>query len=99
MSHAKPTVLVVDDAPINIDVLLETLSDDYTVRVAGDGVSALSAVKKAVPDLILLDVMMPDVDGLDASPRGWLLGTSPGQARRLSISPSRGSAWPSSSAR
>lgn len=69
MSDAKPTLLVVDDAPINIDVLLETLSDDYVVRVAGDGASALSAVKKALPDLILLDVMMPDVDGFEVCRR------------------------------
>jgi len=66
---AKPTVLVVDDAAYNIDVLMAALGEDYTVRVATDGAAALSSVKKSPPDLILLDVMMPVMDGFEVCRR------------------------------
>ena len=69
MSDARPTVLVVDDAEINIDVLLETLGGDYTVRGAVDGASALRGIRKSLPDLILLDVRMPGMDGFEVCRR------------------------------
>lgn len=56
-------VLVVDDTEANIDVLVEALGDDHEISVAMDGASALEAVAEARPDLILLDVMMPEMDG------------------------------------
>ena len=65
MAETTPALLVVDDIDINIDILLATLGDDYTVRVATDGDAALRSVKKARPDLILLDIMMPDMDGFE----------------------------------
>jgi putative two-component system response regulator len=61
----KPTILVVDDVPENIDILTGILKDDYRVRAATNGPSALSLVKKMPPDLILLDVMMPGMDGFE----------------------------------
>lgn len=69
MPDARPVLLVVDDEAINIDILLEALGKDYTVRVATDGAAALDSVAKAVPDLILMDVMMPGMDGFTACRR------------------------------
>jgi sigma-B regulation protein RsbU (phosphoserine phosphatase) len=58
-------VMIVDDTEANIDILLETLADDYKVVVATDGESALEDIKKRLPDLILLDIMMPGMDGYE----------------------------------
>ncbi len=59
-------VLVVDDTPANIDILLEGLgSEPYEVAVAIDGEAALEFVADTVPDLVLLDVMMPGIDGYE----------------------------------
>jgi sigma-B regulation protein RsbU (phosphoserine phosphatase) len=58
-------VMVVDDTEANIDILLETLADEYKVLVATDGESALEDIKKNPPDLILLDIMMPGIDGYE----------------------------------
>lgn len=60
----RKKVLVVDDSPENIRVLLEVLKDDYQVIAAKDGNKALEmAAQDPSPDLILLDVLMPVVDG------------------------------------
>jgi CheY-like chemotaxis protein len=69
MGEARQTVLAVDDSPLNIDTLLDTLGLDYHVRVATSGPAALKSVKRAVPDLILLDVMMPGMDGFEVCRR------------------------------
>ncbi len=61
----KPVVLIVDDTPTNIQVLAEALRADYRVKVAGSGKMALEIIQQAQPDLILLDVMMPDLDGYE----------------------------------
>ncbi|WP_255827605.1 response regulator [Marinomonas rhizomae] len=62
----RPTILIVDDTPENIDVLVASLSDEYTVKVALNGMKALAiAALSPRPDLILLDVMMPEMDGYD----------------------------------
>ncbi|TAN53191.1 MAG: response regulator [Methylococcaceae bacterium] len=62
----KPSILVVDDAPENIDVLKETLKNDYIIRPALNGALALKiAAGKPHPDLILLDIMMPGMDGYE----------------------------------
>lgn len=65
MELQKKTVLVVDDTPENIDLLVESLRDDYIVKAAINGDMALKIVQKAQPDLILLDVMMPGIDGFE----------------------------------
>ncbi|SDT89225.1 response regulator [Desulfobacula phenolica] len=57
------SVLVVDDTAANIDILVEVLGDGYEVRVALDGETALEHVAEDKPDLILLDIIMPGMDG------------------------------------
>ena len=59
------TVLVVDDNEVNVDILVDALGDIYDVSVAMDGLAALEAVAENPPDLILLDVMMPGMDGYE----------------------------------
>ncbi|GAB5562851.1 MAG: response regulator transcription factor [Synoicihabitans sp.] len=64
------TILVVDDTPANIGVLLEALENaDYHVLVAESGHSALDQLEHVTPDLILLDVMMPGLDGFETCAR------------------------------
>ncbi len=63
------TILIVDDEETNIDILVNTLSGDYDIAVAMDGKSALEAVEEEPPDLILLDIMMPDMDGYEVCKR------------------------------
>ncbi|TAN53633.1 MAG: response regulator [Methylococcaceae bacterium] len=65
MSQDKATLLIVDDAPENIEVLGSLLSRDYDVKVAIDGAGALRLAFAEPPDLILLDVMMPHMDGYE----------------------------------
>jgi two-component system sensor histidine kinase/response regulator len=65
----RPTLLIVDDEIINIDILIEALGEDYAVQVATDGPDALESVRKTSPDLILLDVMMPGMDGFEVCRR------------------------------
>lgn len=62
-SGVRPAILVVDDTPENIDVLRGILGADYTVKVANSGQVALKIAAAQHPDLILLDVMMPGMDG------------------------------------
>jgi len=70
MSGASQTILIVDDVPNNISVLYETLMRfDYKVLVARDGKSAIEQAQFARPDLILLDVMMPGMDGFETCRR------------------------------
>ena len=60
-------LLVVDDTPANIQTLAATLKPaGYQVMVATNGVQALEAMSRVVPDLILLDIMMPVMDGYEA---------------------------------
>lgn len=59
----KQTVLAVDDTLANIDVVKGVLSTDYMVQAAVSGAMALKIIEKKRPDLILLDIMMPDMDG------------------------------------
>ena len=66
----QQSILVVDDMPANIGVLLETLSKaGYRVRVAPDGESALEQLQYSPPALVLLDVMMPGMDGFETCRR------------------------------
>ncbi|WP_245535104.1 response regulator [Leadbettera azotonutricia] len=65
LNDKSPTVLVVDDAEVNVMILEEILQDDYHVITANNGKNALEALRKAsvLPKLILLDVVMPEMNG------------------------------------
>lgn len=58
-----PTVLVVDDTPANLSLLAGLLNKTYRVQLANSGVKALEIAQRQPPDLIVLDVMMPELDG------------------------------------
>jgi putative two-component system response regulator len=66
---ADCSVLVVDDNEANVDILVDTLGEIYEVSVAMDGPTALEVVKENPPDLILLDIMMPGMDGYEVCQR------------------------------
>ena len=59
------TVLVVDDTEANVDILVDALGERYDVSVAMDGREAVETVAEEPPDLILLDIMMPEMDGYE----------------------------------
>lgn len=61
----KLMILLVDDAPTNIQMLNETLRDGYHLFFATNGRDALRIASESLPDLILLDVIMPDMDGYE----------------------------------
>ncbi|MBF0184114.1 MAG: two-component system response regulator [Magnetococcales bacterium] len=65
----RPVILVVDDTKTNLDLLVHLLSDHYEVSVALDGESALEIALSDQPDLILLDIMMPRMDGYETCRR------------------------------
>lgn len=59
----RPTVLVVDDEPTNLQVLRQVLQGSYRLLFATDGARALAIAREQLPQLVLLDVMMPGMDG------------------------------------
>nr|WP_295783866.1 hybrid sensor histidine kinase/response regulator [Rhodoferax sp.] len=61
----RPVILVVDDTPQNLALMRDLLETDYTVKLAPSGERALKIAKNQPVDLILLDIMMPDVDGYE----------------------------------
>ena len=61
----KPTVLLVDASPANLSLLGKLLHHSYTVKAINHGAQALKIAYEEQPDLILLDIMMPDMDGYD----------------------------------
>src|SRR6201996_9205846 len=66
----KKVVLLVDDAPANIQIVNSILKDIYKIRIATSGAKALELVKVTPPpDLVLLDVMMPEMDGYEVCTR------------------------------
>lgn len=65
MAAEKQTILVVDDTPENIDFLVGTLKGEYQVKAAINGSMALKIARESPPDIILLDVMMPGIDGYE----------------------------------
>jgi len=66
-SQTEPErILLVDDNPTNLQVLFQTLEGrGYNLLVAKDGETALSVARKGLPALILLDIMMPGIDGYE----------------------------------
>ncbi|WDP84313.1 MAG: response regulator [Desulfobacter sp.] len=66
---SKRKILIVDDVPTNITVLTEILMDDYKMVCATNGSDALKLAASSAPDLILLDIMMPEMDGYEVCRR------------------------------
>ena len=65
----KPTLLLVDDQALNIQILQHIFQHDYAICSATSGAEALALCARQLPDLILLDVMMPDMDGHEVCAR------------------------------
>jgi len=71
MEDERPpsTILIVDDAPENIKVLGGALTQDYKILVARDGTTALQLARTEPVDMVLLDIVMPDIDGYEVCRR------------------------------
>lgn len=69
IARTRPQILVVDDEEFNLDLIAAVLGDDYDIITANCGQDALDAAARHQPDLILLDVMMPRMDGFDVCSR------------------------------
>lgn len=66
---SESRILVVDDAKTNVDILVEALKSDYKLSVAMNGEAALQIAARSTPDLVLLDIMMPGIDGYEVCRR------------------------------
>lgn len=62
---AEKSILIVDDTESSVDMLVAALEDAYDVAVVLDGESALETAEDCTPDLILLDIVMPGMDGFE----------------------------------
>jgi len=69
ISSERPTVLVVDDEPFNLSLMDGILSRDYIIQTSSNGQEALNLASANPPDLILIDVMMPVMDGFEVCRR------------------------------
>jgi len=70
MEHTKGRILIVDDDPLAVDILTRSLErEGYHCVGAGNGAAALKAVRRHAVDVILVDVMMADMDGLQLCER------------------------------
>ncbi len=69
MNDGKPRILVADDEPNNLQLIRQILKDDYHLSFVTSGMKALEAVNTVAPDLVLLDIMMPGMDGYEVCTR------------------------------
>ena len=67
--NQSQTILIADDSRMNIDIIVEIFKDDYEIIVARDGRQALERVASNPPDLILLDILMPEINGYEVCQR------------------------------
>jgi CheY-like chemotaxis protein len=63
------TILIVEDVEFNLDLLVQLLEDDYTILTAGDGAAGIELAERVRPDLILMDLSLPVIDGWEATRR------------------------------
>lgn len=66
---SKPTILAIDDVPTNLKALASALAEEYEIQVATSGTQGLAYAEASPPDLILLDIMMPEMDGYEVCRR------------------------------
>ena len=69
MSEPRPRILVIDDTPVNLKLLKLSLEKEFDVFTATSGADGLDMARSQSPDLILLDVLMPDMDGFETCRR------------------------------
>ena len=65
MPEKKNSILIVEDSELNIAVLTDILSEKYELHVAKDGLAGIEIAKSELPDLILLDIVLPRMDGYE----------------------------------
>ena len=65
MTDIRPSILAIDDTPANLMVLAQALSSEFDLQLAKSGASGLDIARRTRPQLILLDVMMPEMDGFE----------------------------------
>jgi two-component system cell cycle response regulator DivK len=63
------TILIVEDTELNIDLITQLLEDDYNLLIARDGEQGVDMAKENNPDLILMDISLPVMDGYEATRR------------------------------
>ena len=63
------TILIVEDVEFNLDLFVQLLEDDYTILTASDGAAGIALAERARPDLILMDLLLPVIDGWEATRR------------------------------
>jgi two-component system cell cycle response regulator DivK len=61
------TILIVEDTELNVDLLTQLLEDDYALLVAKDGAEGVNIAQEKNPDLILMDISLPVMDGYEAT--------------------------------
>jgi len=65
MSKDRNSILIVDDSDLNVAVLVDMLKHDFELSVAKDGMEAIEMARSVIPDLILLDIVLPKMDGYE----------------------------------